>query len=116
MTEVTVPAGRARAVVGGRRAPVVGLAALALLVNLAFAAALLVGGGTAVLGERAEQSPRVTLAAPLDERRVLVATLGNEVIRLEGGRPAASVAFPNVVGGLAASAGRDEVYVGTSNG
>ena len=87
-----------------------------VLINAGLAAALVSAGSTAVLSGRDEQSPRVTLVAPLDERRVLVATLGNEVLRLEGGRPAASAAFTNVVGGLAASSGRDEVYVGTSDG
>ena len=100
----------------GRYAALVALAVLAVLVNLGVRGRAGRGrehGGAERAG-RAE--PRVTLAAPLDEQRVLVATLGNEVLRLEGGRPAASAAFSNVVGGLAASAGRDEVYVGRATG
>src|SRR5215510_6309857 len=111
MTDATVAARRLRSVVGRRYSIVIALAVVAALANAGFAAALVASGSTAVLSGRDEQSPRVTLAAPLDQRRVLVATLGNEVLRLENGRTAASAAFANVVGGLAASSGRDEVYV-----
>jgi ABC-type sugar transport system permease subunit len=116
MTAATLAARRVRSAVQGGRALLVALALLALLINLGFAAALATGGSTDVLVARDEQSPRVTLAAPLDERRVLVGTLGNEVLRLEGGQAVGRAAFSNVVGGLAASTRGDEVYVGTSDG
>jgi hypothetical protein len=90
--------------------------AIVALANAGFAIALLTGGSTDVLSPRGEQSPRVNLSARLDDDAALVATLANEVLWLERGQPTKQASLPNLIGGLAASPARDEVYAGTSDG
>jgi ABC-type sugar transport system permease subunit len=92
-----------------------GLAALVLLVNLGFLLLIQRVSGQ-VLAPRQEQSKQITMAMGIDERRVLAATLANEVLLLEEGRPVHQATFPAVIGGIAVAPGGDIVYVGTADG
>jgi ABC-type sugar transport system permease subunit/outer membrane protein assembly factor BamB len=91
------------------------LGTLALVVNTAFALALLRVGGEPLV-PRPERSARVSIATAIDETRFAVATLANEVVWLENGQPVRTASFANLIGGLAVAPDRAAVYVGTSDG
>jgi ABC-type sugar transport system permease subunit/outer membrane protein assembly factor BamB len=92
----------------------VGLAVLTLAANLAFFLVLR-GIGGQVVAPHTGQSTGVTLISPAGDGRLLAATLANQVLLIEDGRPVQTYQASSVIGGAAMSAGRDVVYVGTAD-
>ncbi len=99
----------------GRAKPLLAVAAIALLANIAFAV-ITTRIARPVVISRTEQTSGVIEARRLDERRVLVATLSNELLILDGSRVAQQIKFPALIGGLGVAGSLAAIYVGTSDG
>ena len=92
-----------------------GLLTLAVLVNASFFF-LVERADQVVLTPLDIESQQITIVVPLDERRMVAATVDDRLLLLEDGQPLQEKQFDAVIGSVDIAPTGDTIYVGTGDG